>query len=294
LQQKGDARYVRVVDVPAHRGMISDRNGEPLAISTPSESVWASPPDVEAKVEQIQQLAKILGLPFAELNARLRDTSRGFIYLKRQIPPEQAQLVLKLGIPGISVKREYRRYYPGGETTSHLLGFTNVDDNGQEGIELALQKQLGGKLGSQQVIKDRRGYIVEDVASLRAPKPGTNINLSIDTKMQYLAYREVKRAVEEHHAKAGSIIVIDAKSGEVLALANWPTYNPNNRLKPSLDVMRNRAVTDLFEPGSTMKPFAIATGLEDKKSVRIRASIPKMVCTALPVIRYTTRILSHR
>jgi len=265
LQQKGDARYVRVVEVPAHRGMISDRNGEPLAISTPSESIWASPPDVEAKVEQIQQLAKILGLPFAELNGRIRDTSRGFIYLKRQIPPEIAQQVLKLGIPGVSVKREYRRYYPGGETTSHLLGFTNVDDNGQEGIELSLQKQLGGKLGSQQVIKDRRGNIVEDMASLRAPKPGTNINLSIDTKMQFLAYREVKRAVEEHHAKAGSIIVIDAKSGEVLALANWPTYNPNNRLKPSLDVMRNRAVTDLFEPGSTMKPFTIATGLEDKK-----------------------------
>jgi cell division protein FtsI (penicillin-binding protein 3) len=265
LQQKGDARYVRVIDVPAHRGMISDRNGEPLAISTPSESVWASPPDVEAKVEQVQQLAKILGLPFGELNGRIRDTSRGFIYLKRQIPPELAQQVLKLGIPGVSVKREYRRYYPGGETTSHLLGFTNVDDNGQEGIELSLQKQLGGKLGSQQVIKDRRGNIIEDMASLRAPKPGTNINLSIDTKMQFLAYREVKRAVEEHHAKAGSIIVIDAKSGEVLALANWPTYNPNNRLKPSLDVMRNRAVTDLFEPGSTMKPFTIATGLEDNK-----------------------------
>lgn len=265
LQQKGDARYVRVIDVPAHRGMIMDRNGEPLAISTPAESIWASPPDVVATSDQVQQLAKILGMPYADLNGRLRDVKREFIYLKRQIPPEQAAKVAKLGIPGISLKREYRRYYPGGETTSHLLGFTDVDDNGQEGIELTLQSLLGGKPGSQQVIKDRRGYIVEDVASLRAPKPGADIHLSIDTKMQFLAFREVKRAVEEHKAKAGSIIVLDAQSGEVLALANWPTYNPNNRLKPSLDVMRNRAVTDLFEPGSTMKPFTVAIGLEDHK-----------------------------
>ena len=265
LQQKGDARYGRVVDVPAHRGMITDRNGEPLAISTPAESIWASPPDVEATAEQIHQLAKILELPFGELNAHLRDTSREFIYLKRQIPPEQAAQVVKLGIPGVSTKHEYRRYYPGGETTSHLLGFTDIDDNGQEGIELVLQKQLGGKSGSQQVIKDRRGNIVEDVGRLSEPKPGKDIKLSIDSRMQSMAYGEVKRAVEDHKAKAGSIIVLDAKSGEVLALANWPSYNPNNRRKPSLDVMRNRAVTDLFEPGSTMKPFTIATGLEDNK-----------------------------
>lgn len=262
LQQKGDARYQRVIDVHAHRGMISDREGEPLAISTPVESVWASPADVEVRPEQIQQLAKIIGLPYSEVEGKLNDKRREFVYLKRQLPPDQAEKIVRLGIPGVSLKREYRRYYPGGETTAHLLGFTDVDDNGQEGIELAMQEMLGGKAGSQQVIKDRRGYIVEDVASLRAPKPGSDIRLSIDSKLQFLAFREVKQAVEEHKAKAGSIVVLDARSGEVLALANWPSYNPNKREKPSLNVLRNRAVTDLFEPGSTMKPFTVAAALE--------------------------------
>jgi len=168
-------------------------------------------------------------------------------------------------VPGVSLHREYRRYYPGAEVTAHLLGFTDVDDNGQEGIELALQEQLGGRSGSQRVIKDRRGHIVEDVASIRAPKPGSDLALSLDSKMQYLAYREIKLAVEQHRAKAGSIVVLDAKSGEVLALANWPSYNPNNRAKPDIKVMRNHAVTDLFEPGSTMKPFTVAAALEAGK-----------------------------
>ncbi len=262
LQQKGDARYGRVIDINAHRGMISDRYGEPLAISTPVESIWVSPQDVEATPKQVMQLAMILGMNADELKARMFDTSRDFIYLKRQMPPEQAEKVVKLGIPGVSLKREYRRYYPGGEVTSHLLGFTSVDDNGQEGIELALQNQLGGKAGSQRVIKDRRGHIVEDVASLRAPKEGSDIALSLDNKIQFLAFREIKQAVEQHKAKAGSIVVLDAKSGEVLALANWPSYNPNNREKPSVNLLRNRVVTDLFEPGSTMKPFTVAAALE--------------------------------
>jgi cell division protein FtsI (penicillin-binding protein 3) len=265
LQQKGDARYGRVVDIHAHRGMITDRHGEPLAVSTPVESVWASPADVEFSMNQLLNLAKIVGMTPEALKSRLTDTSREFVYIKRQLPPEQAEKVVKLGIPGVSLQREYRRYYPGGEVTSHLIGFTDVDDNGQEGIELALQAQLGGKAGSQQVIKDRRGYVVEDVASLRAPKEGSDIALSIDSKIQSLAFREIKQAVEKHRAKGGSIVVMDAKTGEVLALANWPSYNSNNREKPGISVLRNHAVTDLFEPGSTMKPFTVAAALEEGK-----------------------------
>jgi len=265
LQQKGDARYGRVIEVPAHRGMITDRNGEPLAISTPAETVWASPPDVEASPKQVQQLARIIGMTESDLKERLFNTSKEFVYLKRQLPPEQAQQVVRLGIPGISLKREYRRYYPAGEVTSHLLGFTDVDDNGREGIELVHQAQLGGKVGSQQVIKDRRGHIIEDVASLRAPKEGGDVALSIDSKIQSIAFREIQQAVEKHQAKAGSIVVLDAKTGEVLALANWPTFNPNNRVRPALSFLRNRAVTDLFEPGSTMKPFTAAAVLESGK-----------------------------
>jgi cell division protein FtsI (penicillin-binding protein 3) len=265
LQQKGDARYGRVVDINAHRGMITDRYGEPLAISTPVESVWVSPQDVEATPQQVKQLAQIVGMNVGEINNRMFDTSRDFVYLKRQLPPEQAEKIVALEVPGVSLRREYRRYYPEAEVAAHLLGFTDVDDNGQEGIELALQEKLGGKAGSERVIKDRRGHIVEDVASIRAPKPGSDIALSIDSKMQYLAYREIKLAVAQHNAKAGSIVVLDAKSGEVLALANWPSFNPNNRDKPSLKVLRNHAVTDLFEPGSTMKPFTVATALDAGK-----------------------------
>jgi cell division protein FtsI (penicillin-binding protein 3) len=262
LQQKGDARYGRVIDINAHRGMISDRYGEPLAISTPVESIWVSPQDIEATTQQVRQLAQILGMKLEELKSRISDTSHDFVYLKRQLPPDQAEKVVKLGIAGISLKREYRRYYPGGEVTSHLLGFTDVDDNGQEGIELSLQAQLGGKAGSHHVIKDRRGHIVEDVASVRAPKEGSNVVLSLDNKIQFLAFREIKLAVEQHKAKAGSIVVIDAHTGEVLAMANWPSYNPNNRDKPNAILLRNHVLTDLFEPGSTMKPFTIAAALE--------------------------------
>ena len=265
LQQKGDARYGRVIEISAHRGNITDRNGEPLAISTPVESVWASPADTEVTAQQISRLSQIVGMSAAEVKGKLLDTSRDFVYLKRQLPPEQARKIIELGVPGIALRREYRRYYPGGEVTSHLLGFTDVDDNGQEGVELAWQTQLGGKHGSQRVIKDRRGFVVEDVASVKVPKPGKDIALSLDSKIQFLAYREIKAAVEQHRARNGSIVVLDAKSGEVLALANWPSYNPNNREKPKLSVMRNLAVTDLFEPGSTMKPFTVASALEAGK-----------------------------
>jgi cell division protein FtsI (penicillin-binding protein 3) len=264
LQQKGDARYARVIEVPAHRGMITDRNGEPLAISTPVESAWASPAEVEIDLRQLMNLARALDMKPEALRDKLQ-ARRDFVYLKRQLPPEQARKVAALGISGVSLQREYKRYYPAGEVTSHLLGFTDVDDNGREGIELAMQERLGGKPGSQRVIKDRRGQIIEDVGSMHAPKEGGDVALSIDSKLQFLAFREIKQAVIDHKAKSGSVVVLNAKSGEVLALANWPTYNPNNRKGATLSVMRNRAVTDMFEPGSTMKAFTAAAVLEEGK-----------------------------
>lgn len=265
LQQKGDARYSRVIALPAHRGMMTDRNGKPLAISTPVDSVWASPRHVVVDAAQLQQLARLLDVAPGDLKARLADTSREFVYLQRQLPPDRARQVMALGIPGISLQHEYRRYYPDGEVTAHLLGLTDLDDNGIEGLELALHEILRGKPGSQRVIKDRRGHIVEDVASLRAPREGRDVALSIDSTLQFIAFREIRQAVIKHAAKAGSVVVLDAKSGEVLALANWPTFNPNNRTRPAAQVIRNRAVVDLFEPGSTMKPFIVAAALEEGK-----------------------------
>ncbi|NNM80893.1 MAG: penicillin-binding protein 2 [Gallionella sp.] len=265
LQEKGNARYSRVIEVSAHRGVIQDRNGEVLAVSTPVQSVWVSPADVEANSQQIKSLAAVLKMNEAEVRHQLYDDTHDFVYLKRQISPDQAEQIIRLGVTGVSLQPEYRRYYPSGEVTAQLLGFTGQDDNGQEGLELGLQDALGGKPGSQRVIKDRRGHVVEDVASLRAPKPGNDVVLSVDSKIQYLAYRELQAAVEKNHAKAGAVVVLDARSGEVLALANYPSYNPNNRVKVSPQAMRNRAVTDLFEPGSTLKPFTVAAALENGK-----------------------------
>ena len=273
LQEKGNQRYSRVIEVSAHRGMMTDRNGEPLAVSTPVESVWASPADIQmgdpknARIDanQLNRLSQALAMPVNEVRERLADVSRDFVYLKRQLPPEQAGGVTRLNLPGVSLQREYRRYYPAGEEIAQTLGFTGQDDNGQEGLELVLQGQLTGKHGSQRVIKDRRGHIVEDAGSLLPPKPGGNITLSLDLKVQHLAYRELKLAVQQHRAKAGAVVVLDAKSGEVLALANYPSFNPNNRGRANPQAMRNRAVADVFEPGSTMKPFTVATGLEQGK-----------------------------
>ena len=262
LQQKGETRYARVVEMSAHRGMVTDRNGEPLAVSTPVESVWASPADASLSTEQRFKLARLLGTDPAELRRRLADSEREFVYLKRQLPPEQAAKVVQLNLPGVFLQREYRRYYPAAEVTAHVVGFTGMDDNGQEGIELAYQEWLAGKRGSRRVIKDRLGRIVEDIESIRAPQQGRDLALSIDQRIQYLAFRELKSAIAEHAAKAGSIVVLDATSGEVLALANWPTYNPNNRDTLKMARSRNRAVVDLFEPGSTLKPFTAAAALE--------------------------------
>jgi len=262
LQQKGETRYARVVEISAHRGMVTDRNGEPLAVSTPVESVWASPADASLSTEQRFKLARLLGTDPAELRRRLADSEREFVYLKRQLPPEQAAKVVQLNLPGVFLQREYRRYYPAAEVTAHVVGFTGMDDNGQEGIELAYHEWLAGKRGSRRVIKDRLGRIVEDIESIRAPQQGRDLALSIDQRIQYLAFRELKSAIAEHAAKAGSIVVLDATSGEVLALANWPTYNPNNRDTLKMARSRNRAVVDLFEPGSTLKPFTAAAALE--------------------------------
>ena len=262
LQKKGDARYGRVIELPATRGMITDRNREPLAISTPVESVWASPGDVDLAPAQMKRLAQFLELDATDIRKRLADSTRDFVYLKRHLPPEQAAKIVELNVPGVFLQREYRRYYPGSEYFAHLIGFTNVDDQGQEALELAFDAQLAGKPGSRRVIKDRLGRIVEDVESVRSPQQGRDLALSVDAKIQYLAYRELKAAVDAHRAKAGGIVVLDVQTGEVLAMANLPSYNPNNRGKLEPRRTRNRTVTDLFEPGSTLKPFTVAAAIE--------------------------------
>lgn len=262
LQAKGESRYSRVIALSATRGIIVDRNNEPLAMSTPVESVAASPADVQMTSADKAKLARLLDIDVGELDRRLGEPKREFVYLKRQLPPDQAAKVVELNIPGLFLQREYRRYYPPGEVMAHLVGFTDVDDKGQEALELAFDSKLAGKAGSRRVIKDRRGHIIEDTQSIRQPQDGAKLTLSIDARIQYLAYRELKHAVTENRAKAGGILVLDARTGEVLAMANLPSYNPNNRGKLEPGRMRNRAVTDLFEPGSTLKPFTAATALE--------------------------------
>ena len=262
LQEKGEARYSRVLEVPGTRGRILDRNGEALAISTPVQSVWAIPGDVDAGAAAVRRLAVLLGTDAGELRRKLEDSSRDFVYLKRQIAPEAAEKVARLGLEGIYQHREYRRYYPGGEVTAHVVGFTGVDEAGQEGVELAFEENLGGTPGSRRVIKDRRGRVVEDVESIRAAQDGRDLQLAIDGKIQSLAYAALKGAVAAHKAKAGALVAIDVRTGEVLALANVPSFNPNNRARLSGAQLRNRAVTDVFEPGSTLKPFTVALALE--------------------------------
>jgi cell division protein FtsI (penicillin-binding protein 3) len=262
LQEKGEARFSRVLEIPATRGRVLDRNGEALAVSTPVKSIWVIPADVEASARAKRRLAQLLGLDARELAKKLAETDRDFVYLKRQVSPDIADKVDALAIPGVYEQKEYRRYYPAGEVAAHLVGFTGVDDTGQEGIELAYQSTLGGKPGSRRVIKDRLGRIVEDVGSVHASQDGRDLTLSIDSKVQSLAYSAQKDAVAAHHARAGAIVAIDVRTGEVLALANVPSYNPNNRARLTGSQLRNRALTDSFEPGSTLKPFTIALALE--------------------------------
>ena len=265
LQAKGESRYSRVIEIPAHRGRITDRHGEALAISTPVKSVWAIPGEVTLAKSQLTRLSALLELPPQDIERRIGDTTRDFVYLKRQIPPEAAEQVAEMRIPGLFQSREYRRYYPGGDVMAHMLGFTGVEDVGQEGIELAFQSQLAGKAGSRRVIKDRLGQIVEDVGSIHEAEVGRDLTLALDAKIQNLAFSSLRAAVEQHRAVAGGIVVLDAQNGEVLALANLPTYNPNNRARLTGAQLRNRAVTDTFEPGSTLKPVTIALALESGK-----------------------------
>ena len=261
LKVKGEARYERVLEVSATRGRIADRHGEVLAVSTPVKSIWAIPEDAKLQPAQARDLARLLELDGRELNRKLA-SDRDFVFVKRQISPDLAEQVAAMNLPGIHEQEEYRRYYPGGDVTAHLLGFTGAEDAGQEGVELAFNSSLAGKPGSRRVIKDRRGNVVEDVESIKPPQEGKDLTLAVDGKIQYLAYSNLKQAVEQNKAKAGGIVVLDARTGEVLALANLPTYNPNNRERLVGAQLRNRALTDTFEPGSTMKPFTAALAIE--------------------------------
>ena len=264
LQEKGDARYNRTLVLPSQRGKITDRYGELLAISSPVESVWANPSDVKIDANQTKKIAGLLGLKIDVVNKKLAKSEREFVYLKRRVSPELAAEVMKLGVPGVYLQREYKRYYPAGEVTAHLVGFTGIDDQGQEGFELTMNKTLSGKSGSRKVIKDRAGHIIEDLEAVKVPQDGHDVVLSIDRRIQYLAHRELAKAVDKYKAKAGAAIVLDAKTGEVLAMANVPTYNPNNPVNIQ-GKSRNRAITDVFEPGSTMKTVTAAAALESGK-----------------------------
>ena len=265
LQEKGDSRYLRDIEISASRGKVTDRNGDMLAVSTPMRSIWAIPSDARTmSAEQKRQLAQMVDLKPRELDARLA-SEKNFVFVKRQVPPQVAEQIAALKLPGVHQEKEYRRFYPAGEMTAHLVGFTGVDDKGLEGVELAFQQSLLGRPGARTVIRDRRGNIIEDVGATRPPRDGRDVALAIDSKIQYLAYSHLKAAVTESKAKGGGVVVLDTRTGEILALVNWPTYNPNNRARLSGEQLRNRAVTDTFEPGSTLKPFTVALGLEKGK-----------------------------
>jgi cell division protein FtsI (penicillin-binding protein 3) len=263
LNQQADSRHLRTEKITAHRGMITDRNGEPLAISTPVDSVWANPKELAAAVDSVPKLAEVLGIDSQSLMRRItRSMDKDFLYLRRHLSPEHAARVMALKLPGINVQREYRRYYPAGEVTGHLVGFTSIDDDGQEGLELAFNHWLAGVSGAKRVLKDRLGRSVEDVESIRPPDPGKDLRASIDLRVQYLAYRALKAAIQKHRADSGSVVVLDVDTGEILAVVNQPTYNPNDRAQYTAERYRNRAITDIFEPGSTIKPLVVAAALE--------------------------------
>jgi len=266
LQAEGDDRYLRTVTVTAHRGTLLDRNGEPLAVSTPVESVWADPTTLQLGAQDLAELAHALSVPRETLSQRLAaaDSERRFIFLRRHLSPPEARRVAALKLPGVHLRREYRRYYPTGEVSAQLLGYTDLDDVGLEGLELAYQGWLRGRPGSKRVLQDLYGRTVKDVASVAIPEPGRDLSLSVDRRVQYLAYRALKAAVLRNQAAAGMVVVLDPRSGEILALVNQPAGNPNDRSARRAELQRNRAVSDLFEPGSTLKPFTVAAALEAK------------------------------
>jgi cell division protein FtsI (penicillin-binding protein 3) len=262
LAKQGDDRSMRVVKIAAHRGAIMDRNGEPLAISTPVDSIWVNPQELNDNIDQLPKLARALKEDQQTLARRITSNlEREFLYLARHMRPDQAARIKALGIPGVYTLREYQRYYPAGEVAGHVVGFTTIDDRGQEGLELGFDQLLNGADGAKRVIQDSLGRYVENVESIRAPRPGRDLVTSIDMRIQYLAYRELKSAMQVYRAHAGSVIVLDVDTGEVLAMVNQPTYNPNDREQFRWDLYRNRAATDIFEPGSSIKPFIMAAAL---------------------------------
>ena len=262
FQRQGEVRFARTLELPASRGRILDRNGLILASSVPAPSIWAIPEDVEASAAQLAALATLLEMPLAELNKKLANEDKSFVWIKRQLDDPVAQKISALGIKGIYQRKEYQRQYPEGATAAHVVGFTNVEDRGQDGIELRFNKELSGRAGSRRVIKDRLGRVVEDVGEQVPPLDGKDIQLSVDSKVQFVAYQKLRDAVIRHKAKAGSVVVLDTITGEVLALANYPSYEPNKRQNLSGEQLRNRALTDTFEPGSTMKPITVGIALE--------------------------------
>jgi cell division protein FtsI (penicillin-binding protein 3) len=270
LNRQADTRHLRTEKISAHRGAITDRNGEPLAISTPVDSIWANPQELSSAVDRVPELARILQVDPDQLMRRItRSMDKEFLYLKRHLSPQTADQILTMKLPGVNVLREYRRFYPAGEVTGHLVGFTNIDDDGQEGLELAFNHWLAGESGAKRVLKDRLGRAVENVASIRPPRHGKVLRSSIDLRLQYLAYRALKGAIQKHRAESGSIVILDIDTGEVLAMVNQPSYNPNDRSQYSAERYRNRAITDIFEPGSSIKPLILAAALE---SGRYRAN----------------------
>jgi len=266
LKERGDERFMRNAKIPAHRGAMVDRFGEPLAVSTPVDTVWAVPKDVAASADQLPRLAKALNRDPEWLTRRVTSNlDSQYLVLAKQLQPDEAARVKSLQIPGVFLQREYRRFYPAGEVTGHLLGFTGAEDQGQEGLELAYDQRLAGEDGLKRVIQDRMGRMVENVDSIRAPRPGEELVSSIDLRIQYLAYRELKSAIREFQARAGSVVVIDVRTGEILAMVNQPSFNPNDRTQFDVARYRNRAATDNLEPGSSIKPFVIAAGLASGK-----------------------------
>ncbi len=262
LAEQGAERFMRTVTILAHRGMITDRFGEPLAVSTPVDTVFANASDLNDNPDRLPQLAKALGRDLNGLTRRVTSNlDNQFLVLAKQLEPDEAAKIMALGIPGVNLQREYKRYYPAGEVTGHLLGFTSEADTGQEGLELAYEQKLGGENGTKRVIQDRHGQFVENVDSVRAARPGETLTTSLDLRIQYLAYRELKAAIREFQARAGSVIVVDVRTGEVLAMVNQPSFNPNDRATFDVLRYRNRAATDIFEPGSSIKPFIVAAGL---------------------------------
>jgi len=263
LQSQGEARFLREVEIPTVRGSILDRNGEPLAVSTPVESVWAHPAELLQAADRIPMLASVLETDAESMERRLTQRARReFVWLRRQINPDLADRIRELEIPGVFLQREYRRFYPTGEVSAQVLGFTNIDDVGQEGLELAYNDWLQGEPGAKRVIKDRFGRVVQNVELIREARPGRDLRLTIDRRLQYLAFRDLKTTVMEFGARSGSVVVLDVRSGEVLTMVNYPSYNPNASARTASEGLRNRALTDVLEPGSVMKPFAIAAAME--------------------------------